>query len=45
MEELLHEVDLALYNAKAVGRDCLRIAHPADEAPRSELRQPARQRR
>jgi len=29
VEELLHEVDIALYEAKAGGRDCLRIAKPA----------------
>jgi len=28
VEELLHEVDIALYEAKAAGRDCLRIARP-----------------
>jgi two-component system, cell cycle response regulator len=28
LEELLHEVDLALYEAKGAGRDCLRIARP-----------------
>jgi two-component system cell cycle response regulator len=26
VEELLHEVDIALYEAKAAGRDCLRMA-------------------
>jgi two-component system cell cycle response regulator len=29
VEELLHEVDMALYEAKAAGRDCIRIARPA----------------
>jgi two-component system, cell cycle response regulator len=29
VEELLHEVDTALYEAKAAGRDCLRIAKPS----------------
>ncbi len=29
VEELLHEVDIALYDAKAAGRDCLRIAKSA----------------
>jgi two-component system, cell cycle response regulator len=28
LEELLHEADNALYEAKAAGRDCLRIAKP-----------------
>jgi len=28
VEEMLHEVDIALYEAKAAGRDCLRIAKP-----------------
>jgi diguanylate cyclase (GGDEF)-like protein len=34
LEDLLHETDTALYEAKAAGRDCLRIARPAtrDEA-------------
>lgn len=32
MEELLHEVDTALYEAKAAGRNCLRIARPAESA-------------
>jgi predicted signal transduction protein with EAL and GGDEF domain len=29
VEELLHEADMALYEAKAAGRDCLRIAKPS----------------
>ena len=29
VEELLHEVDAALYAAKAAGRNCIRIAKPA----------------
>ena len=29
LEELLHHVDNALYEAKSAGRDCLRIARPA----------------
>jgi two-component system, cell cycle response regulator len=29
VEELLHEVDIALYEAKAAGRDCLRMAQVA----------------
>jgi two-component system cell cycle response regulator len=32
LEELLHEVDLALYEAKAAGRDCLRITRPDAKA-------------
>ncbi|MGB6684269.1 MAG: diguanylate cyclase [Candidatus Acidiferrum sp.] len=28
VEEILHEVDVALYEAKGAGRDCLRIAKP-----------------
>jgi len=28
VEELLHEVDAALYSAKAAGRDCVRLAKP-----------------
>jgi len=29
LEELLHEVDIALYEAKAAGRNCLKLARPA----------------
>jgi two-component system, cell cycle response regulator len=32
VEELLHEVDAALYAAKAAGRNCVRIAKPPVEA-------------
>jgi diguanylate cyclase (GGDEF)-like protein len=32
LEELLHQVDNALYEAKSAGRDCLRIASPAVKA-------------
>jgi diguanylate cyclase (GGDEF)-like protein len=32
LEELLHEVDNALYQAKSAGRNCLRIAIPAVKA-------------
>jgi two-component system cell cycle response regulator len=32
VEELLHEVDAALYAAKAAGRNCVRIARPAVES-------------
>jgi diguanylate cyclase (GGDEF)-like protein len=35
LEDLLYETDTALYQAKAAGRDCLRIARPAtrEEVP------------
>jgi len=37
IEELLHETDIALYDAKAAGRNCLRIAKPATKPePTSE---------
>jgi two-component system cell cycle response regulator len=37
IEELLHEVDIALYDAKAAGRNCLRVAKPATKPdPTSE---------
>ena len=44
IEELLHEVDIALYEAKAAGRDCLRISKPstAVELPPAALPQSAR---
>jgi two-component system, cell cycle response regulator len=32
VEELLHEADIALYEAKAAGRNCLRIAKPPAKA-------------
>jgi len=32
LEELLHEVDNALYEAKAAGRNCLKLARPAVKA-------------
>ena len=32
LEELLHQVDNTLYEAKSAGRDCLRIAKPAVKA-------------
>ncbi len=32
VEELLHEVDNALYEAKGSGRDCIRIAHPTERS-------------
>jgi two-component system cell cycle response regulator len=37
VEELLHEVDAALYAAKAAGRNCVRIARPSVEADVSTL--------
>jgi two-component system cell cycle response regulator len=44
VEELLHEADTALYEAKASGRDCLRIAQPTTktEPPTALLSQPMR---
>lgn len=44
MEELLHEVDLALYEAKSAGRDCVKFAHPGSKfvEPQTELQQQAR---
>jgi len=37
VEELLHEVDMALYEAKAAGRDCSRVAHPAAKVDSSPV--------
>jgi hypothetical protein len=34
VEQLLHEVDTALYEAKAAGRNCLRTARPAQKPNR-----------
>jgi diguanylate cyclase (GGDEF)-like protein len=47
VEELLHEVDIALYEAKAAGRDCLRMAQPGAkvEAPHEMMPQAVRRRR
>ncbi len=44
LEELLHQVDNALYQAKAAGRDCLRVARPAvvAEPPPAPLPQSVR---
>jgi diguanylate cyclase (GGDEF)-like protein len=41
VEELMHEADLSLYEAKAAGRDCLRITKPAPKAEPSPPRVPA----
>jgi diguanylate cyclase (GGDEF)-like protein len=47
LEQILHAVDAALYQAKGDGRDCLRIAKTEvkDELVPAERPQPARQRR
>ncbi len=46
VEELLHEVDVALYEAKRAGRDCLRFARPSAkvEVKPEALPQPAQRR-
>jgi hypothetical protein len=46
IEELLHEVDTALYAAKSAGRNCLKIAHPAkfEELPSSAVPETVRHR-
>jgi len=46
IEDLLHEADIALYEAKAAGRDCLRIAKPLGkiEAPPVAVQQAVRRR-
>jgi two-component system, cell cycle response regulator len=36
VEELLHDVDVALYEAKAAGRDCLRMAQPGVKVEASQ---------
>ncbi len=43
VEELLHEVDAALYAAKAAGRNCVRVAKPSVEPnlPLLSMREPA----
>jgi hypothetical protein len=37
VEELMHEVDAALYAAKAAGRNCVRTAKPSVEPELSGL--------
>lgn len=36
IEELMHEADMALYAAKAAGRNCVRVAQPADTRSHAE---------
>ena len=47
VEELLHEVDAALYAAKAAGRNCIRVAKPPVEPdmPLVSVREPAQRTR
>lgn len=47
VEELLHEADMALYEAKSAGRDCLRIAKPRSKPAPAHVSEPesVRQRR
>jgi two-component system cell cycle response regulator len=47
VEELLHEVDAALYAAKAAGRNCIRVAKPPSEPdmPLVSVREPAQRTR
>jgi diguanylate cyclase (GGDEF)-like protein len=45
LEELLHEVDMALYEAKAAGRNCLRIAKPAAKLELAPVGEPQAARR
>jgi len=47
LEQLLHAVDLALYEAKGAGRDCLRIAKPEEKNEMALIERPhhVRQRR
>jgi len=44
IEELLHDVDIALYEAKEAGRNCLRLAHPParEELPPAPVPQTVR---
>jgi len=39
-EELLHEADIAMYEAKTAGRNCLRLARPPAGVERSAAREP-----
>jgi predicted signal transduction protein with EAL and GGDEF domain len=47
VEELLHEVDAALYAAKAGGRNCVRVAKPRvePELPALAMREPVQRSR
>lgn len=45
LEDLLHETDIALYQAKAAGRDCLRIAKPCTHSQDTAAVVPAAMRR
>lgn len=45
LEDLLHETDIALYHAKAAGRDCLRIAKPDAQSRDADSVVPAAMRR
>lgn len=45
LEDLLHETDIALYQAKAAGRDCLRIAKPGSHSQDTAAVVPATMRR
>lgn len=45
LEDLLHETDIALYQAKAAGRDCLRIAKPGAHSQDTASVVPAAMRR
>jgi two-component system cell cycle response regulator len=39
VEELLHEADVALYAAKAAGRNCVKLASPSISAPAPEAQE------
>jgi len=43
-DELLREVDAALYSAKAAGRNCVNVAKPADSGEIAPVPQPAGER-
>jgi PleD family two-component response regulator len=36
IEELMHAADMALYEAKAAGRNCVRVAQPPDTRAKVE---------